>query len=514
MTVTTPETDRFGALDRSVRQRLPILALAIGLVMALAVFQQLMGQHNTDNAWLFTVGEKLLAGAIPYVDVIETNPPASIMLYLPAVLFAQALHISAEIACIVLTLAGVAGALQLTSRILRKGGLIGAGETGFLWLGGAVTLMLLPGSCFAEREHIAAATALPVLALIAIRMAGAKPTLLQVLIAGLLAGLTVAIKPHFALALVLPFGFALARTRNWRLVLAPEIWIAALLVGAYVATVFLVFPRYLDILPGLVNAYVPVRIDLAELILQPWMLLQAVFLGALAFATLRCRRIDDLAVLTAFASIGFTLAAVIQGKGWINHYLGGVSLSLMALVIFLTPFTAKNGGAARRATDWGKLRLVVLFLVLPTVFGGVLAFRQMPGALHPGLAEAVLRHAPPHPKLISLSGELHVGFPLVRQVGGEWVGSSGNLWLIVTAGIRLKEVEDPAERARLTAFVHQDAATFLADVRSKQPDIILVEDEKYPKLLKLAPELAGALDGYAKAETQDGISVWARKNAT
>jgi len=42
-------------------------------------------------------------------------------------------------------------------------------------------------------------------------------------------------------------------------------------------------------------------------------------------------------------------------------------------------------------------------------------------------------------------------------------------------------------------------------------DIVLVEDPTYPKLIKVAPELAGALDGYARTGGASGISVWTRK---
>jgi hypothetical protein len=49
-----------------------------------------------DVSWLITVDEKWLDGATPYRAVIEINPPASLMLYWPAVALARVLGVAPE----------------------------------------------------------------------------------------------------------------------------------------------------------------------------------------------------------------------------------------------------------------------------------------------------------------------------------------------------------------------------------------------------------------------------------
>lgn len=517
MTANTPPIDRAkglfpaGLLLADRRRQALLLPVAIALVVVAGLAQQVFGAVNTDNSWLFTVGEKLFAGSVAYVDIIEANPPASIMLYMPAVLLGHALAISTELATTLLTFAGVVAALRLTFAMLSRACLATAAELPFLWLAGLSTLILFPGSCFAEREHIAAAAALPALVGLATRMAGRRPTLPHSLAAGLLAGLTVAIKPHFALALALPLAFAAARRRDWRLLFSLEVLVAALVIAAYAGSVLLVFPHYLDILPALMDAYVALREPLVHLLVQPWPLLQALLLAALGLGMWRCRRAPDLAILTSLASLGFVLAALAQGKGWINHYFGGVTLAILALAFFLAPLVPPDA-AAVRAREWPTLRLAILFAVLPGLFGGFFMFREIYEEIYPGLAAAVTRVAPAHPSLIVLSGELNIGHPLVRDIDGVWAGRPGALWLTVTSGLRLRtDGLDEAYKARLIGHIHADAATFLEDVRRKRPDVILVEDKTYPKLLKLAPELAGALEGYVRREAADGIAVWTRQ---
>ncbi|HLH48128.1 MAG TPA: hypothetical protein VKV96_02200, partial [Roseiarcus sp.] len=57
--------------ERLIPAAAALAALAIGLWRPV----------NTDISWLLTVNERILAGATPYKDVIELNPPASILLY-------------------------------------------------------------------------------------------------------------------------------------------------------------------------------------------------------------------------------------------------------------------------------------------------------------------------------------------------------------------------------------------------------------------------------------------------
>src|SRR5436305_4316156 len=67
------------------------------VLAAAAILQQVFGHVNTDNSWLITLCERVLNGATPYVDFIEVNPPASILLYLPWVALARAIGVRPEL---------------------------------------------------------------------------------------------------------------------------------------------------------------------------------------------------------------------------------------------------------------------------------------------------------------------------------------------------------------------------------------------------------------------------------
>ena len=201
--------------DKVEQGRGSIAGLARGLsspwvgvaMVSIAVLGQSFGHHNGDNSWLFTVAEKVLDGARPYVDVIESNPPAAFLFYAPAVWAARLAHVSVEFAASALVFLCCGASIWLSGRVLRGTNLFSPRELGFLGNAAIFALVLLPGYSFAEREHIACLLILPVLAVYVGRASGAPIGIGAAATAGLAAALSMAIKPHFALAVIVPLAY-------------------------------------------------------------------------------------------------------------------------------------------------------------------------------------------------------------------------------------------------------------------------------------------------------------------
>ncbi len=510
------------AVGRSQDQSIGVRAAAVltspwlaPAILVLAVAQQCLGHQNADNSWLFTVDERVLDGARPYVDVLETNPPASFLLYMPATLLARALGARVEFVAPAMVFAGACGSIWLAGRVLRAAGLLDRSETAFLLSAAIFALLETSGTSFGEREHIAALALLPVLATQAARMAGASPSAGAALAAGLLAGVAVCVKPHFALAVGLPLAGALVARRSLRPAFGVENFAAGAVVAAYGLSLWIFFAAYFNLLPELVDAYLPVTLGWAALVAKPWVGLYAALLATAAMiggrACLGPRTFPPLA-----ASVGFFVAYLWQGKGWSNHGLPFVQLACLALASVAAPFVAD---ASRRASI-GSPRLIGLWLALPVAIYAPLIYGAMGqwsmGEETPGLAEAVLRHAPAHPRVIAMSPNLTPGFPLTRRIEGVWAGRTQQLWLLSAARALIAAGRgDEAYRARLASYANKDAANFLADVRANHPDVIIVDsDPRIAKAIADMPDLAAALQDYAPAETVDDMTVWARRPAS
>ncbi len=204
-----PATKRAAGLAEALRAPAPILALVLAAGAALHVAFGTVG----DVSWLLTVDEKWLAGATPYRDVIEINPPASLLLYWPAVAFAKNVGPSPEFWVAAFGFATSAICLAFAARLARRAG-AGPFDAKAVALAAAVAF-LLPGRSFDERDVLAAFFGLPLLALWAARAAGASVSLAEALVAGASMGVMIAVKPPYvlvpaaaALYLLLRVGFA------------------------------------------------------------------------------------------------------------------------------------------------------------------------------------------------------------------------------------------------------------------------------------------------------------------
>ena len=481
---------------------------------AVAVASQSLGHQNGDNSWLLTVAEKTIDGARPYVDVIESNPPAAFLFYAPAILFARAVQVGVEFAGSLFVFLWCAASLALAGLILRRARVVSPAESGFLLNAAIFAFVMLPGFSFAEREHVACLLVLPMLAALAARALDGKVATVLAILAGLAAGGAMAIKPHFALAVALPALYLIARRRSLAPAFAPEMLAALAAAVANVGAIALCFPDYFVIAPATFDVYVPLREPWSYLLLETWFLLNIILLAALPFAFRRASLGPHVAI-PALASAGFVIAYLIQGKGWVNHGLPGDELAFMAVAMGLAPTFATASEAVQFAA-WGKARRAVLFVFMPLMLSAPILF----GVFLPltgfeeykGLTAAVARHAPPHPRVIALSPRLDVGHPLTRRLGGEWVGRPNAIWLMVFSRMYLDAGwGDAAKRARYEEYIARDARGFREDVAAGRPDIVLVLDDPRIETAMRHPDIAAAMAGYAPVESADGVAIWTRK---
>ncbi len=494
----------------SVR-RLPLaigLSLAIGLVaVALQLRYGLLG----DVSWLITADEKWLDGQTPYRDFIEINPPASLLLYWPAIALARLVGVWPEFTVAAFGFLSVAASLGLGAAILDRAGLIG--RIGPLALGVAlVALAVLPGQSFCERDQLAALCGLPFLALAAERAARAPVDWPMAVAAGAGAGAMAAIKPPYALVAIALMPYLMKRTGVLALIGSIEFYAAAAVGLAYVALVASVFPHYVaDILPLGLAVYAPIREALPELLSQPGVLL-TVALGA-ALARIAGRDIGEpLVAVPALGALGALAAYLVQGKGWLYQSYPALAFMILAagLALELRPpapraiaIGALAGVAAALALLWldrwpapiavaaaagasalslalertGQRREWKTPLAEMGVAGAIgvaCGLFAMDGVSTPALARA-LASLGPHPTVLAISESLAFGHPMVRAVGGVWVQRVPSLW--ITSAVRRLLDEHPGDEAlarRLRPYIDRDRQMLVEDIERNRPDAILV----------------------------------------
>jgi hypothetical protein len=501
---TTPAKWPFSFMPVTVnwiRRALPLL-----LVFAIAVIVRRLVVANTDVSWLITVVEKMLDGQRLYVDVIELNPPASVFLYLPPVMLARFLGLAPELVVDLLVFAAICASLLLAGRILLKARMLDGFDGWAVAAFAAAILAVLPAQVFGQREHIAVISLLPVLAVYSVRARRACPDLAFAIVAGLGAGITMTIKPHFVLVNGLALLASMLVVKSWRPFLAIENWIAGAIVLFYVASIFTFYPEFIDdIAPLAAAVYVPYRLSFLGILTHPATMLWGLIF--LAFAGLKrgAPRDSRYAVLLA-ASGGFVLVFMIQGKGWPYHAYPMLALVLMALTFNFTEIEQTDTARDRRprARPIGS----------PFTIAGLLgvSFLLMNLALNRSALVEPIRRIKPHPTLLAISTDIGVGHPLVRQVGGTWVGTVGSLWIAMGAHWLLANRQnDPAMAARLAAYAARGRAMLIEDIRRGQPEVLVISTNTV-EWLHEDPVLAGLLSNYVRMNTLDDVIILRRSD--
>jgi hypothetical protein len=531
--------------------------VAATVLVAAAAAQAWLGAAG-DVSWMITINEKWLDGGRPYVDFVETNPPASILIYMPAVALARWLGASPEAMVAASGLVAAAAALAFAAAIARRAGLLA--EAGALSLGLALAaLVLVPGRAFAERDFFAALCGLPYVALSAARAARAPVGAGAALSAGLGAGAMIAIKPVYALALVAAAPSLMRRGGVAAASRASEHYAAAAVVVAYAASTAWLFPVYgADVLPAVAAAYLPVRETALRLVanagVAAWIAL------ALALAAIAGRDLKrPLVAAPALASLGALAAYFVQGKGWLYHAypaLAFLVLALAAAVAARPPPPRRLLVAAGAAAAAALATLLLHWPALSAAVGAALAAsailpatrgdRERRGGGAAALGEAAAAallvavfafYAPPrdwpdaafvnavadlseHPRLASVAEGLGIGFPLVREVGGVWAQRTQGM--LLTAGARRLMAEHPGDRAlaeRLAPIIARDRDMVVEDILRNRPDGVLVSDvgAGFHAWALSDPKIAQALADYRPqartAGTSSVVELYVRKDA-
>lgn len=431
--------------------------------------------NNVDVSWLIVVGQRLLDGERLTVDVLEVNPPFSVWLYLPHVVLERLTGTRAETwMAVAVAAAGLASA-GASWRILRADP---AWRTGRMAMVLPVlvfaVLCLFPGE-IGQREHWALIAVLPWIALQCARQhspAFAAPERWMIVLAGICAGLVVAIKPpHFALAIMLPSAcLALAR-RSWKPLLVTENLIGAAIAVTYAGWIVLFDPSFLrEVMPFVGELYLPLRKPFGAL-MAGWPL-KALLLAVLAMVVAGgVRRLDWSAAIPLLSTLGFLIAYLAMGKGWPNHAWPMLATAIWGFAVQLARTDFSTARLSARAAA-----VIGCVVILQTVVA-VHRFSLSDASVGTERLAAEISRSVERPSVVSLAARLQVAHPLSRQMDARFVSRYPSAWAVHNADRLAAEAEDAESRARLEALRDGLIAELAAEIVDKKPDIVLYSDE-------------------------------------
>ncbi len=486
---------------------LALLAVVSGLLHVASPFN-----GNGDVAWLIVVGERVLSGQRLYVDILETNPPMSLFLYMPPIWLAKQVGIAAELTVTGWVLSWAALSLWLAWRFCAAAGIqTTAGKAVFVGAA-AYGLVILPAWSFGEREHMAAIGLLPYLLMTAGRWNGVVPSTRRTLVVGVLAGLTLCIKPHFALILLLPTLARVAACRRMGALFTYEHALAGSIALAYLAIVVTQYPQFLAEMMELNRiAYLPSTLTPRDLLVAPSSLLTLGLITVVVLARARLR--SALAVVLLAAAAGGLCSYVLQAKGWPYHQIPTLTFGFLALVAgFVISLLERDREAETRQLAWGESGLVVAVLAMMGFFGPQLfSVRTDTRQL-----EAEIAKYSNAPSILIASSNLGVHFPLVRRTQARWEGRASSLWMMEGAARLLPQTRDVAKREALLRVYRWEREMFAEDAVKSRPDMIGLAYKDADKNLygwaREVPALARLLEDYRQVAVADGIALLVRQD--
>lgn len=303
----------------------PAITAAIFIAITLIWSKLFIDLHmDVDMGWLLQCLERFLAGGTYTKDFFETNPPLSFLIYLPAYPLFTVLGLDPQTAVLICFMVYIAIASIVLYKMLpyEKAIIIAALIIAQTWA---------MGIAFGSKDHLIF-ICLPVLCMFQhLVTTDQKPKRWVGVIAIIMGGTAIALKPHFALIPAAFFAHRLYKTKSLAGCLKSPDFIGLFLFGiGYLAFITLFVPSFWDILPAVTSLY---SVD------QPFPLSMRLFyLAFVGFALLCAGFIENQNIKNAIyacsaLSILCLIPFLLQDKGFHYHALPLLGFGITALFL-------------------------------------------------------------------------------------------------------------------------------------------------------------------------------------
>jgi hypothetical protein len=489
-----------------------VALLVLLAVLAFVLVVDVRAPQKDDVAWLLYVARKWLGGKRLYIDLVEVNPPLIIWIYAIPAKLGDWLHLAPRLVAAPFFAACVLGSAWWASGLLRGRGPLLADRLPAFGVAGTV-LLLLPGVEFGQREHLLIAAMLPYLCLFARALDGDREPPVTGALAGVVAGLGIALKPTYVLALVLlELAGALRGARPFRFA---SVTMVATLV-AYAAGVVLICPAYLQkAVPLALALYGGTDTPFWQLVVVSRRLLLAEVVALLLCIWARdmmgprSSLLRHLVLTLTLFAIGSTLVFMAQGKDWFYHRLPAMVATVLALSVWL------GAVLALRASSWRRMLMPVALAGGVLVNIGVADYDRLKpwvmDAVEPDQStamklERLVKQEKAH-TYIAFSEWIALGFPVVNDTGVTWASRFDSMWAIRGLLWRARRDHTAPKEWPISMWVARD---FIAGC----PDLAVVDIRQginYVSLLTKADGLfADAWSHYHEIAAFDGLRVFKR----
>lgn len=475
--------------QRAVALLVILTVAAVGMAALLALFPA----AGHDQLWFLLMARRWLAGATLYgPEAFDSNPPAIVWLSAVPVSLGHLLHAPATLLGKLFVGLLLAACALFSFKLLPKAWRQPRPYEAYALLFAAIILFaVVPARDFGQRDHMVSFLLLPYVLSTSV-FPPARLSRLPGIAAGLLAGLALCLKPHYALvplfveSSTLLWPRTLLRTpepssqaNGLRRRLRPEPVVLVLVATLYFLAIRRFAPLYFtQAIPLTRQVYSAIgRLTVPHLL---WEAIELCILAALALWLFsQGRRASSPAVrFLLIAGAGAFAAYMVQGTGWYYQQLPAISFFGLALAL---QFLDVSAARPLRLPAWlprAVAALSVLALALTTHFTGYPFTPDRAFAID-SPDPALFRDLPPGTPVAILTTSVDEAMMPTERFHLTWAQRTNNLWLLPQV-LRAERPEgQPAHHTLSPTQLQQLDLTehrwMVEDLTRWAPQLVLIE---------------------------------------
>ncbi len=449
-----------------------ILCVAVPCVL-------IQGQYlvNGNISWLLMAADRLLQGQSLSEHIYETNPPLSIMAYVPHVIFSKMTGLPLPVASFYVTSLFVIMSVVTVHKMIGYFHHLTPTQRLSFTACYLLSITLITTVFYSDREHLILLGLIPfVLCQFALMERIQLPRLLTYG-ACFIGALCVLIKPHYGL---LPTVFLFSRMfqhRQWNFFKEIDFLALAIMTSLYIAVVVVFFADYITIiLPDVITLYANSGGDLLAILNAS----QIHMLAYLAFFLFEAFREDlkqeqkRLVMFTYCCCLLCLVPYYVQMKGFYNHLVPAYAFFMMGLSMSLMFRTADIIKKPQ------IVQIIIPFVCLFSIMNALTPlntdFPESKDIPNLPVAEYLEKNCEKPCSFFAFHGDIEIINPTAAYMGYQHATRFPSLWFLpqTLQGLRSENEEDVQHalmlKEKYTAFVAEDLTYY-------KPSILLIASD-------------------------------------
>ncbi|MBP9089470.1 hypothetical protein KBI23_00475 [bacterium] len=464
-----------------------LTAFSIFALLLVRVFLLPSNIINPDCSMFLRAGQLVLAGARPYIDFVELNPPLIFYINVIPSLFAKLSGLSPETSLYLFTLLLFSLSLLLSWKLLHD-----CSESSAIYFGPIIVAFCLGNLIcyewvqFGQRQQLLANALLPFFICRYLRWHGSKVNAAIASLSGLLCGAMTGLLPQYAAIVVGLELFYVWRQGKMRPLIAPETLsfiISILAYGLFVLGQESIrlefFGRWMPMVSeGYALYNWPWPMQITQLICSGILPVIAIaLLLLLNTKAIKQEQKELLATIGVFC-LGSVVALLLQGKCILNQTIPLMYGSLM--LACSVSLRSKLGASSFKRTVLTSLVALLAFLLPVYALPGVISQNALWQNMTAKLATVIDKESSPSDRVSVISLSLPDSYPALADAHR----ASGNRYFFVFPMLMSDYLAKKHAGTALEGKWQEQSKKFIADLEAdlhnNNPRIVLIQESTIP----------------------------------